>query len=246
MAERHRLRALQVRVAGHHRLGLRLGEGEDDERERVDRFARLGARVEHVQAERSRDLVVPRPPGVDLAADVAEQPLDRGVHVLVRLEVAVRILRDLGEAGLRLVELLLGQQPGRGESSRVLGRRLAVVRQQLGVVDAQEAPHVGVERALDPPCPGRHAAILARCARSVQLGLERGDADEALGGLVRERLAGAVRGELGRVDHVRRAAARHDRGVRRSSTRTSPVTSSCVESTNASIASRAGLNHRPS
>ena len=49
MAERDRLRALQVRVAGHHCLGLRLGEREEDERERVDRLARLRAGVEHVR-----------------------------------------------------------------------------------------------------------------------------------------------------------------------------------------------------
>ena len=107
MPERDRLRALEVRVAGHDGVRLRLGEREHDERERVDRLTRLGARVEHVHAERRGDLIVARPPRVDLAPDVAEETLDRRVDVLVRLEVAVGILRDLGEARLGLVELLV-------------------------------------------------------------------------------------------------------------------------------------------
>ena len=57
--------------------------------------------------------------------------------------------------------------PGGGEASRVLGRRLAVVRQELGVVDAQEAPHVGVESALDPACPRRHTCDYALLARAL-------------------------------------------------------------------------------
>ena len=77
---------------------------------------------------------------------------------------AVGILRDLGEARLGLVELLVGQQARRGKAARVLGSRLAVVRQELGVVDAQEAPHVGVERALDPSRPRRHAGDYALLA----------------------------------------------------------------------------------
>ena len=162
MAERDRLRALQVRVPGHDGLRLRLGEREDHERERVDRLARLRACVEHVHAERGGHLVVAGAPGVDLAADVPEETLDRGVDVLVRLEVAVGVLGDLGEARLDLVELLFGQEPGGGETTRVLGGRLAVVRQELRVVDAQEAPYVGVERGLDPALPCRHTSIFAR------------------------------------------------------------------------------------
>ena len=82
MAERDRLRALEMRVARHRRLGLGLGEGEADESERVDRLPCLCARVEHVEPQRGGDLVVPRAPGVDLPADVAELALDRGVNVL--------------------------------------------------------------------------------------------------------------------------------------------------------------------
>ena len=113
MAERHRLPALQVRVAGHERVGLGLGEREHDERERLDLLARLGARVEHVEPERRCDLVVARAAGVDLAAEVAELALDRAVHVLVLGEIARRVLRDLGQPRLRLGELVVGEQAGR-------------------------------------------------------------------------------------------------------------------------------------
>src|SRR5262245_61402901 len=99
---------------------------------------------------------------MDLAADVPEQALDRRVHILVGLEVRLGVLRDLRKTRLDLVELLVRQEPRRRKSASVLRGRLAVVRQELRVVDAQEAPHVGVEGTLDPPCPGRHTSILAR------------------------------------------------------------------------------------
>ncbi len=77
MAERHRLRALQVRVARHRRVRLLAGALEDRVRERDERSVRLGARVRDVEPERGRDLVVARAAGVDLPPDLAEQPLDR-------------------------------------------------------------------------------------------------------------------------------------------------------------------------
>jgi hypothetical protein len=58
VAEGDGLSPLEVRVAGHERAGLRLRKRERHERERVDRVACLGARVQHVHAERGRNLVV--------------------------------------------------------------------------------------------------------------------------------------------------------------------------------------------
>ena len=95
------------------------------------------------------------------ATDVAEQPLDGRVHVFVGLEIRVRVLCDLRKARLGLVELLLAQEPRRRKTPRVLRRRLAVVRQQLSIVDTQEAD-IRVEAALDPPRPRGHTWILAR------------------------------------------------------------------------------------
>ena len=160
VAESDGLRPLQMRVPGHHRRGLRFGEGEHHERERVDRLASLGAGVEHIQAEGSRHLVVPGPSRVNLASDVAEKALDRRVDVLVRIDVAVRILCDLGQTCLRVVELLGRQQPCASQPARVLGGRLAVVRQELGIVDAQESPDLGVQRATDSPRPRRHVRAI--------------------------------------------------------------------------------------
>ena len=80
--ERDRLRALQMRVAGHERLGLGFGAVDEDEREPTNRGQRLVACILDVQAERRRDLVVARSAGVDLAADGPESLLDGRVHVL--------------------------------------------------------------------------------------------------------------------------------------------------------------------
>ena len=45
---------------------------------------------------------------------------------------------------------------------RVLERRRAVVREQLGVVAAQELPHLGSEPAADAAGPERHASAALR------------------------------------------------------------------------------------
>ena len=72
---------------------------------RVERRLGLGAGVDDVEPERRRDLVVARAARVDLAADVAEQPLDRRVHVLVGRDrsstsIAASCSVDLGELGV--------------------------------------------------------------------------------------------------------------------------------------------------
>ena len=94
-------------------------------RERGERRVGIGARVGDVETERGRDLVVPRPAGMDLPPDLAELALDRGVHVLVVLGDLLdrrEPLRHVGE--LRVVE-----DPGRMQTLRVQQRRLQVVRE---------------------------------------------------------------------------------------------------------------------
>ena len=157
MPKGDRLPSLQMRVPGHHGVCLRLGEREHDEAERVDLGARLGARVEHVKAERRSYLVVSGAPGVDLAADLAELPLDRAVHVLVLFEVGRGILRDPGETCLDLAELVVRQEPGRVEALGVQSARLTVVGEQLEIVGVEELPYGVIDRALDPARPHRHA-----------------------------------------------------------------------------------------
>ena len=149
--ERHRLCALQVRVTGHRRAGLRLGPFEDRARERGERSIGLGARVGDVEPERGCDLVVARASGVDLAADVAQLPLDRRVHVLVgRVDPFDRrqLLGRLGQ--LVVVEDARGMQ-----ALRVQQRALDVVGQELRVARVQEVPHLRRELSLDPARPER-------------------------------------------------------------------------------------------
>ena len=98
---------------------------------------------------------------MDLPADLAEQPFDRRMDVLViGLDPTPR--SDLRESTLRLRELGIVQDPGRMQPARVDRRRLAVVRQQLCVVGTQERRHGRIELAPDPPCPQGHALVFAR------------------------------------------------------------------------------------
>ncbi len=73
----------------------------------------------NVEAERGRDLVVPRPAGVDLPPDVTELPLDRRVHVLVVLRDLLDRSEPLGDVG----ELRGVEDPGRVEALCMQERR---------------------------------------------------------------------------------------------------------------------------
>jgi hypothetical protein len=75
------------------------------------------------------------------------------VHVLITLEVPLGVVRDLGEPAFCLGKLLVGQQTGGVKSLRVLGGRLAVIGEQLGVVDAEKLPDGSIEAALDAARP---------------------------------------------------------------------------------------------
>ncbi len=83
MADGHRLRALKMRVARHRRLGLGFCPVERRHGQRRDPGAGFGARVDDVEAECGRHLIVAGSPGVNLPPHLAEQPLDRAVDVLV-------------------------------------------------------------------------------------------------------------------------------------------------------------------
>ena len=120
----------------------------DDEGERVDPLPGGVAGIDDVEAERGGDLVVARPASVDLAPDLAEQPLDRRVHVLVRLQHGRRVGRELAEALLDERELVRREEPRAVKARRVLHRGCAVEGEELEVVDAQELPHGGIELAL--------------------------------------------------------------------------------------------------
>ena len=105
VSERHRLRALQMRVARHRRVRLLARALEDRVRERDERRVRLRTRVRDVEPERGGDLVVARAAGVDLPPHLAELGLDVRVHVLGRGIDGVELRQRLTHLGeLRVVE----------------------------------------------------------------------------------------------------------------------------------------------
>ena len=153
MAERDRLRPLQMRVARHRRLRVAGRALEDRRREGGERGIRLGAGVVDVEAERRGDLVVPRSAGVDLPPHLTELGLDERVNVLGcgidRVERGQRLphLRELGDV----------EDPGGVQPLCMEQRARDVVGQQLGVVGLQEAPDLGRELRADATGPERHS-----------------------------------------------------------------------------------------
>ena len=158
VADRDGLRALEVRVPGQRRRRLALGDVEDRLDEPCDRSVCLTARVLDVEARRRGDLVVARAAGVDLAPDRPEQPLDRRVDVLVLAEERGAFVRDRRQPRLDLGQLRVGEDAGDVQTLRVQRRRRAVVRQQLGVLGAQERVDLRVERDAGACGPERHSA----------------------------------------------------------------------------------------
>ena len=141
MAEVDGLGALQVRVARHRPVDVRLGDLHDhglQVRQRLDRPQRVRAR-EHRHV--GRDLVVARARGVQLAADRADDlrqpPLDGHVDVLVgvqELELAgVELLRHPIEPAEQLVEVGVADDAGGREHPRVGARLLDVVGREAPV-----------------------------------------------------------------------------------------------------------------
>ena len=168
------------------------------------------------------------------------------------------LLFDAVERGDDDAALVVGQQADarqhlhvRARTDEVVAREPAVERQ----ADREREQLVG--RALaEPAVPERLAARrLVRRARSrgaralaarPRLGREAPEAHEALGVLVAERVVGVVGREVVVVEPrgARRPTASQRPGSSRS--RTSPVTCSCVASTNAASARISGACHMPS
>ncbi len=154
--DRHRLGALEVRIGRHRSLRFLLRLVEHRARKAPDRLDRLVARIHDIETQRGGHLVVARAAGVDLAADLAERPLERRMDVLVG-SVVDALSGDPLECRLHLGELGVAQEPRLPEASRVRRGRLAVIREQLSVFGAQEVPHLQRELRSDPSGPERHA-----------------------------------------------------------------------------------------
>ena len=86
VAERHRLRDLKMREAGHDRLGMLVGAFDQHALKPADGVCRFVAGVPNPQPEVGRDLVVARPRGMKAtggrADQLAEPMLDGHVDVL--------------------------------------------------------------------------------------------------------------------------------------------------------------------
>ena len=165
MREVDRLRALQVRVAGHGPVLVALGELHEHALEvlqPLERAERVRAREHgHVRGH----LVVARAGGVELAADrpddLRQAPLDRHVDVLVvvaeRERAAVQLRRHAIEAAEQRVAVGAGDDPGGGEHGGVGARLLDVVGPEAEVeADRRvELPEDGV-LGLGEPRHTRH------------------------------------------------------------------------------------------
>ena len=71
------------------------------------------------------------------------------MDVFVALHECGRIVRDRREALLDVRELIRVEEAGAVQPRRVLGRRRAVVREELRVVRTEQLPHGGVELPAD-------------------------------------------------------------------------------------------------
>ena len=127
MREVHRLRSLEVRVAGHRPPGVPRGQLAENRHQRAGQFDRSVAALADVEGDVGRDLVVARAPGVELAAhrpgDLGDPPLDRHVDVLVvgreREAVLAELGGDLVERRVQGVELAVVEHPGEKQRPRV-------------------------------------------------------------------------------------------------------------------------------
>ena len=162
MADRHRLRALQVCVSRHEPGGVRNrlgGEHIDQLRKAGDGLIRGVAAVEpQVECH----LVVARPAGVQCSpggGDLDEPPLDRGVDVFVRglkLEIAVvELPLDPSQSPLDRGELRPGKEARGLEPPRVRDAPGDVVRIELVVSfeRRRKALELGQQPASESPAP---------------------------------------------------------------------------------------------
>ena len=163
MADGDRLRPLQVRVAGHRRLRLGVRRGRAARaRERGDR-----QRAPRRPRPRRRAGTPPRPgrsasgrrgscgrPRRAGARSRCGRPRHSGS---IPPPVAISASRDSACASSAS-----SRMPAACRRRAWIAVACAVVRQQLGVVGAQERGRRRVERAPDPPRPEAHAFVFAR------------------------------------------------------------------------------------
>ncbi|CAO0837738.1 hypothetical protein SMICM17S_04476 [Streptomyces microflavus] len=139
MGEEHRLGVLEVGPAGHRHVRVGLREADQGALEVGDQAADDPGVVAQVHPEEGGDLVVPRPAGPQLAAEVGaealqQSALQRGVDVLVGDGSGEGAVRDIGfelvEAVLHPGQLVLGEQARLVEDAGVGAGAGDVVRRE--------------------------------------------------------------------------------------------------------------------
>jgi hypothetical protein len=140
VADRHRLGALKVRVAGPHPSRMHAGLGGELIDDAGDRLHEVRGGKPAEQAEVERDLVVARAPGMQRGTsrgDLGQAPFDCRVDVLVafaELELAlVQLALDAAKAALDQREARPGQETRREQAARVRDAAGDVKRVQLEI-----------------------------------------------------------------------------------------------------------------
>ena len=148
MAEGDRLRALQMREARHHRVGMGLGLFGQRRLQRVQLAVDLVDGVPHPELEVGRHLVVARARGVKPARGVADQLLEP------RLDMRVDVLQRARKRERSGGDFRRDRVQARDDLLRILGRNDALigkhprVRSAAGDVLGEERL-VEVDRGVD-------------------------------------------------------------------------------------------------
>ena len=182
MAEGHRLRPLQVRVAGHRPGRVFGGCIRERFHQRADGIDGGRGREPAVEAKIRHDLVVARPAGMQCRAggrQLCQPAFDCGVYVLIgagELECAlIKLAFDSAQPALDRFELGRGDDAGRGQAARVRDAAGDVERIELEInlERGREALELRQHPPAEPPAPhllfGYGASLFtsrSRCCRS--------------------------------------------------------------------------------
>ena len=183
MAERHRLRSLEMRVPGHGVLRVLLGPVGQRGREPAHPPGKVERRVLHPQPEVGRHEVVPAPAGVDPRPQrpepLGQQSLHRDVHVLVAvLERELRSfgpLQQLVDRAAQLCQFRFVEQPGPVQRRSVDTRRDEVRHEQPTIGSTTgECVRILARRAGEPAAPhgGHGSGSAGSCSAHTRIGCD--------------------------------------------------------------------------
>ena len=129
VAERHRLRRLQVRESRHDRVGVRIGEVEQHDEQLRHHGVQSVDLVAEVQPDVGGDLIVARAAGVQSLADVSNDLDEAG------LDVHVHVFARHGPFECTVVDFLVNGVQAVDDHAAFVAGKHADVRQHAGVSD---------------------------------------------------------------------------------------------------------------